>query len=463
MSYRSEKDSMGEILVPQEKYWGAQTQRAKNNFNVSPLRIQKQLIQALALVKKHAAKTNKVLNAVPSELADAIIQSADKVIAGEFDDNFPIDVMQTGSGTSWNMNMNEVIANCANELLGQNRNEEGYSVMRKVHPNDHVNRGQSSNDSIPTAIYIACRLQLDVCIDQVAGLVQTLENKAEEFKDLIKIGRTHLQDAVPMTLGQEFSAFAAQVEFARKQLARCRSDLEEIPQGGTAVGTGLNSAKGFAETFARSLSEDTGVPFRHADNTFARMAAAEPFAALMGAVSVLAIALLKIANDIRLLASGPRTSIAEIILPELQPGSSIMPGKINPVIAEMTIQSAAHILGKAESVRLAAQNGPLQLIMMYPLIAHECITGLELAGNTSRVFNENCMRGITANQKRTEYWIEQSLALVTPLALKIGYDKAAELAHRAYHENRTIREILLEEAVLDKAEIDKFLDPATMI
>ena len=461
--YRIEKDSMGKMQVPQTAYWGAQTQRATENFSISPLRIHTQMIKALALIKKHAAKTNLSLNAISNEVANAIIQSADEIIAGKFNDQFPIDVMQTGSGTSWNMNINEVIANRSNELLGLDRNTEYYINSRKVHPNDHVNRGQSSNDTIPTAIYIACRLQLETCITQTHALIDGCAKKSQDFAEIIKIGRTHLQDAVPMTLGQEFSAFASQLDFAKTQLIRCREDLSALPQGGTAVGTGLNCAQDFPEQFIQSLIQDTDIPFISAKNKFSRMAGAEAFVSLMGALSVLATALIKISNDIRLLASGPRTSIAEIILPELQPGSSIMPGKINPVIPEMTIQSAAHLLGKAEAVRIGAQNGPLQLIMMYPLISHECISALELAGNTCKVLQNNCIAGITANTQQSQHWIEQSLALVTPLALKIGYDKAAALAHKAYHEKKTIREIILQENILDKNEVDLLLDPKTMI
>ncbi len=462
-NYRIEKDSMGEMQVPKTAYWGAQTQRATENFAISPLRIHPQMIKALALIKKHAAKANQSLHTIDDEIAHAIIQSADEVIAGKFNDHFPIDVMQTGSGTSWNMNINEVIANRSNEILGLDRNTEHYIASRKVHPNDHVNRGQSSNDTIPTAIYIACRLQLETCITQLHSLIDGCTTKSKEFSNIIKIGRTHLQDAVPMTLGQEFSAFASQLDFAKTQLIRCKQDLSELPQGGTAVGTGLNCAKHFPEQFIQSLVHDTHTSFTSAENKFARMAGAEAFVSLMGAISVLATALIKIANDIRLLASGPRTSLAEIVLPELQPGSSIMPGKINPVIPEMTIQSAAHLLGKAETVRIGAQNGPLQLIMMYPVISHECISALELAGNTCAVLQNKCIAGITADAQRSNYWIEQSLALVTPLALKIGYDKAAALAHKAYHEKRTIREVILEENILEKNEVETLLDPNTMI
>lgn len=463
MKYRTEHDSMGSVEVPQDAYWGAQTQRAKDNFNVSSLHIHPFMIRGLALVKKHAAIANQSLNVLPQEIAKVIIQSADEVIEGKFDNDFPIDVMQTGSGTSWNMNMNEVIANRSNELLGLDRNSSEYTAQRKVHPNDHVNRGQSSNDSIPTAIYIACSMKLRPCLTELEALANSFQKKSEEFRDVLKIGRTHLQDAVPMTLGQEFLAFSQQFSFVHAQLQHSEGNLLELPQGGTAVGTGVNSPRSFSDVFVESLSKETGISFLKTDCAFTRMAGAEPFVSLMGAVSVLATSFLKIANDIRLLASGPRTSIAEITLPELQPGSSIMPGKINPVIPEMTIQAAAHLLGKAEAVRTAAQNGPLQLIMMFPLIAHECITALELSENTCSVLRRNCVEGIKANEKQAGHWIEQSLALITPLALSIGYDKAAALAHRAFHENRTIRSVLKEEKILTEDELNRLLDPKTMI
>lgn len=458
MPKRIEKDSMGEVHVPEEAYWGAQTQRAVENFSISPLRIPSLLIKSLALVKKHAAIVNEEKKEIPTNISQAIISAADEVIAGTLNDHFPIDVFQTGSGTSWNMNMNEVLANRANELLGS---EKG--AKSPVHPNDHVNRGQSSNDSIPTSIYIACRLALPDLIDSTLNLAKSFQKKSVEFTDCIKLGRTHLQDAVPMTLGQEFEAFAIEVEYASTQIQRVMQDFTEIPQGGTAVGTGLNAAKGFAADFAASLSKETKVPFTPTKSPFSRMAAAEPFAALGGAISVLAVALMKIANDLRLLASGPRAALGEIILPSLQPGSSIMPGKVNPVIPEMIIQVAASLMGKAEALKVSAQHGSLQLIMMFPIISHEALSAIELASNACRVFRERCVSGIEADEERMNYWIEYSLALVTPLARHVGYDKAAELAHKAYHEKRTIREVLIEANILSEEELNNLLDPRTMV
>ena len=449
---------MGEVAIPDFAYWGAQTERAVRNFGVSPLSMPKQLIQSLALVKKHAALVNKKKKELPNNIADAIITAADEVINGSLDEHFPIDVFQTGSGTSWNMNMNEVLSNRANELLGSTK-----GTKSPVHPNDHVNKGQSSNDSIPTSIYVASRLALPKLVKSATTLAKAFQKKSKEFSDCIKLGRTHLQDAVPMTLGQEFGAFAEQIKYSCAKIEQVMHDLNEIPQGGSAVGTGLNAAKGFASAFASSLSADTKVPFKPAKSTFARMAAAEPFVALAGAINTLAVALMKIANDLRLLASGPRAGLGEIILPELQPGSSIMPGKINPVIPEMTIQAAAHLMGKAESLKVAGQNGPLQLIMMFPIIAYETLSSIDLASNVCDVLAKRCIQGIQADKERMSYWIEYSLALITPLAKHIGYDKAAAFAHKAYHEKRTIYDVLQEAKIFKKTELDKLLDPRSMI
>ncbi len=457
--FRVETDSMGKVNVPINVYWGAQTQRAVENFSISSLRIHPRLIQSLALVKKHAAIVNNKKGILDKKRANAIINAAHTIIKKkQLIDNFPIDVFQTGSGTSWNMNMNEVISNYANELLGSQK-----GTKAPVHPNDHVNKGQSSNDSIPTAIYIACRMELVMLLEKVSNLTTAFKTCQKKFKSVIKLGRTHLQDAVPMTLGQEFSAFAEQIKYAHTQLKRVLPDLEYLPQGGTAVGTGLNSVAGFKTAFVHSLAKDTQIPFKVATNTFARMAGAEPFVALAGAINVLSVALMKIANDLRLLSSGPRGALGEIILPSLQPGSSIMPGKINPVIPEMLIQAVSHLMGKCESIKIAAQNAPLQLIMMYPLISHECLTAIELAAHSCDVFVEKCIKGLKADTERAAYWIEYSLALVTPLAKKIGYDKAAALAHKAFHKKKTIREVLEEEKILTAKELHSFLDPRKMV
>ncbi|WP_018527121.1 class II fumarate hydratase [Alkalispirochaeta alkalica] len=455
---RVEADTMGEVTLPAWALWGAQTERARENFDVSPLRIPREMIVALGLIKKHAARANAGLGCLDHPLAEAIASAADEVIAGAWNEHFPLDVFQTGSGTSWNMNINEVISNRANELLGGSRGSK-----TPVHPNDHVNRGQSSNDVIPTAIHLANRIALVDLLESLQVLAESLRKKERAFSSLIKLGRTHLQDAVPMTLGQEFSGFAVQIEKARERIKATAPDLEELALGGTALGTGLNCEPGFAETVARTIAEETGLPFRSAPNKFEAIASRDAQVALMGALNTLATSLMKIANDLRLLASGPRGCLGEIILPALQPGSSIMPGKVNPVIPEMVIQVAAYVNGKALSVTIAGQHGPLELNMMHPLIAHETISSQKLLTRTCRVLAERAIEGIEADPERLSHWIEWSLALVTPLAREIGYDAAARLAYQAYQEKRKIRDVVRESGLLGEEEILNLLDPGKMV
>ncbi|MFW5812240.1 MAG: class II fumarate hydratase [Alkalispirochaetaceae bacterium] len=455
---RSESDSMGEVAIPAWAYWGAQTQRAVSNFNVSPLRIPVSMIRALALVKKHAARVNARLGLVEERPAEAIVQAAEEVQRGEWDAHFPIDVFQTGSGTSWNMNINELIANRANEILGEPR-----GTRKPVHPNDHVNRGQSSNDVIPTALHIANRVELEPLFASLRHLVDTIRKKEVAFKDLVKLGRTHLQDAVPMTLGQEFSGFRVQVEKAITRIEHTRGHLEELALGGTALGTGLNAHPEFAEDVAKEIAHETGIPFRRAPNKFEAIATRDAQVELMGAPNTYATSLMKIANDLRILASGPRGGFGEIVLPTLQPGSSIMPGKVNPVIPEMIIQVAAHVNGKAVSVTIAGQNSPLELNMMHPLLAYETLSAISLLTESSNAMADRCFAGIEADEERLAYWIEWSLALVTPLATEIGYDQAAKLAYKAYREKRQIREVVREAGVLEEQRIRELLDPKRMV
>mgnify|MGYP006266302603 CR=1 FL=1 len=455
---RIESDSMGEVHIPGWAYWGAQTQRAVENFGVSEHRIPASMIRALALIKKHAARANAELGVIDAKLADAVVQAAEEVFDGKWDEHFPIDVFQTGSGTSWNMNANELIANRANEILG-----EPLGTRNPVHPNDIVNRGQSSNDVIPTAVHIADRMELEAAVPRVRRLAQSLAAKGSELSSVVKLGRTHLQDAVPMTLGQEFSGFAVQIEKAADRLATTFSNLEELALGGTAVGTGINCHPDMPGLAIQGIAADSGIPFRPAVNRFEAIAARDAQVELMGAVNVLAGALMKIANDLRLLASGPRGSIGEIILPSLQPGSSIMPGKVNPVIPEMVIQVAAHLMGKVTSVSTAGQHGPLELNMMHPLIAYETVSAVRLAADTCEAFATRCVDGITADEERATFWIEWSLALVTPLATEIGYDQAAKLAYKAYKEKRRIRDVVEEAGVVSAEKLDELLDPRKMI
>ncbi|MEO0139073.1 MAG: class II fumarate hydratase [candidate division WOR-3 bacterium] len=456
--YRIEKDTMGEVKVPSWAYWGAQTQRAIENFPISGWRIPKRMIYSIALIKRYAAEVNAELGLLDPKIADAIIQAAEEVMSGRFDDHFPLDVFQTGSGTSTNMNVNEVIANRANEILGS-----PLGSKNPVHPNDHVNKGQSSNDVIPTAIHISIRLEAENLIEALEDLAEAFDKKAEEFKDIVKIGRTHLQDAVPMTLGQEFSAFATQIKHGIRRVKNTFYHLEELALGGTAVGTGLNTHKEFAPRVIKKIADRTGIPFREAENRFEALATKDAVVEYMGALNTLAVSLMKIGNDIRLLSSGPRTGIAEIILPSLQPGSSIMPGKVNPVIPEMLIQVAAHIMGSHLAVSVGGQNAPLQLNIMKPLIAYHSITSTQILTNALRTFTEKCVVGIQANKERCEELVEWSMALVTPLALKIGYDKAAEIAYKAYKEGKTVRRLVIEEGILSEEEAEEVLDPRKML
>jgi fumarate hydratase class II len=448
---------MGRVEIPGWAYWGAQTQRAVQNFGVSDKRIPPALIRALARIKRCAAEVNAGLGLLERSVADAICRAADEVLEGRWDEHFPVDVFQTGSGTSWNMNMNEVLANRANELLGAS-----LGAREPVHPNDHVNRGQSSNDVIPSAIHIADTLAAVALAGEMRVLQEALASRAHEFRDIVKIGRTHLQDAVPVTLGQEFSGYASQIEKGIERLEGVLPRLQELALGGTAVGTGLGAHPDFGDEVIRKIAASTGMPFRPARNRFEAIACRDAQSELMGAVNTIAGSLTKIADDLRLLSSGPRAGLGEILLPPLQPGSSIMPGKANPVIPEMVIQVAAHLTGQCLTVTQAARSAPLELNMMLPLIAYETITALELAGKTCRVFAERCVRGIEADEARCAHWVEWSLALVTPLAARIGHDRAADLARRAFEEKKTVRQVLLEAGVLTEREIDEMLDPGRL-
>lgn len=458
MQKRSESDSMGQVLLPEDSWYGAQTQRAVENFGVSPFRLPHAFIRALALVKKAAALANRRLGLLEEQHARALTAAADEIIAGRLENQFPVDVFQTGSGTSTNMNMNEVLANRANVSLG---GEKG--TRSPIHPNDHVNKGQSSNDVIPTALHIADRLAAGTFREHLLTLEKALADKEKEFAQVLKLGRTHLQDAVPMTLGQEFGAFREQVAKGAKRIASCFPHLEELALGGTAVGSGLNCPEGFADAAVAAVAEETGIPFIGAPNRFEAIASRDAQVELMGAVNTIAVSLGKIADDLRLLASGPRAGLGEIALPALQPGSSIMPGKVNPVMPEMMIQAAAFARGQALAVSIGGSTGPLQLNMMHPMIAWCSLRSMEVLGNAARALGERCVSGITPVKDRAESWIEQSLALVTPLALEIGYDKAAALAHQAYESGKTVREVVKSAGILSSEDVDRLLDPRSMI
>ena len=449
-SYRLEKDSMGTVRVPEWANWGAHTQRALENFSVSPYRIHSRLRDALALIKSAGAEAHRTEGNISDEISDAIQSAADEVYAGKLDAHFPLDVFQTGSGTSWNMNMNEVLAHRANEFLRSGET---------IHPNDHVNRGQSSNDVIPAATNIASRQMAGELHRNLLSLAQAFDEQSHIYGEDLKLGRTHLQDAVPMRVGQEFAAWAEQIARSAGRIEQQLPDLEELPLGGTAIGTGLNSSCSWAEKTVQLISERTAIPFRASDNPFVQISARDEQLALMSALNGAAVVLMKIAQDMRLLSSGPRAGLAELQLPELQPGSSIMPGKVNPVIPEMVIQAAAFVMGKQTSVSIAAHNGPLQLNIMQPLIAHEVLSSLDLLARVAERFETSCVRGLTVPAAHTAGAIEKSLAMVTPLALRIGYEAAAALARKAYAQDKTIRAVVLEEGVLSAAEADEVLDP----
>ncbi len=457
--YRTEKDSMGEVRVPAKAYYGAQTQRAFENFPVSGVRMPQPVVYAAAMIKGFGAEVNAGLSLLDPPLAEAISRAAREVLEGTFDDQFLLDVFQTGSGTSTNMNVNEVLANRANELLGK-----PFGSNSPVHPNDHVNRCQSSNDVIPSAIRIAARRELSGrLLPALSSLRDALSAKAEELSDVLKIGRTHLQDAVPVTLGQEFSGYAAQAGHGIRRVRAVFAELEELPLGGTAVGTGLNAHPEFGARTIAAIAAATGIPFRPVENRFEAMGAQDPLVAASGALKGVAASLMKISHDIRLLSSGPRCGIGEIDLPSLQPGSSIMPGKVNPVMLEMAIQVSAQVIGNDAVVTLGGSLGVLELNVMLPVMARNLLESIGLLSSATGLLAGRCVAGITPNRKRCGELIEQSLAMVTPLAARIGYDRAADLAHEAYHTGRTIRAVLREKKVLPEDEIEKILDPRTMI
>jgi fumarate hydratase class II len=455
MTQRVENDSMGAVHIPDTAYYGAQTQRALDNFKVSGQALPPLFIRHLALLKKCAAMVHLAAKRLPAESAGAIIQAADEVIGGALADQFGIDIFQTGSGTSTNMNMNEVLASRANEILtGQ---KGGRSP---VHPNDHVNMGQSSNDVIPSVIHLASLAAVTQdLVPALEGLEAALAQKAEAFKDLAKMGRTHLQDAVPVTLGQEFSGYAHQVRLAGRRIKASLPELHALALGGTAVGTGLNAPPDFAAATIRELALATGWPLTEAENHFQAQACQDGVVALSGVLKALAVGLTKIANDLRWLASGPRCGLGEINLPALQPGSSIMPGKVNPVIPEMVIQVAAQVIGNDTAIALGGQGGYFELNTMLPLIAHNILSSTALLASAARLLNERCVTGITPNLKTLAANTEKSLALTTALVPALGYDKAAALSKQAYETGHTIRELAVAQGLFTAAELVTLLGP----
>lgn len=456
---RVETDSMGPIEVPADKLWGAQTQRSLQNFRIGGQRMPTGVIRAFGTLKQAAALANMKLGKLDKKLGKAIVAAAGEVADGTLDDHFPLVVWQTGSGTQTNMNVNEVLANHANEMLGAKRGDK-----KPIHPNDQVNYGQSSNDSFPTAMHIAAVHQIaNEVVPSLDHLADALEKKAKEFAKIIKIGRTHLQDATPVTLGQEFSAYAAQVRFGIDRIMATAPRLLSVPQGGTAVGTGLNAAKGFDKAFAVELAKLTGQKYKSAVNKFEGMAAHDVFVEISGAYNVIACSLMKIANDIRLLGSGPRSGLAEINLPENEPGSSIMPGKVNPTQAEAMTMVCAQIMGNNVAVTVSGSNGHLELNVFKPVIIHNVLQSGQLIADAALSFTDNCVAGITPNLPRIKQSLDQSLMLVTALNTHIGYDNAAKVAKKAHKEGTSLKEAALALGLLTADQFDKWVRPQDML
>ena len=456
---RTETDSFGPIEVPAERYWGAQTERSLENFKIGGERMPAALISALGLEKKAAALANMALGALDKRLGQAIVRAADEVIEGKLAEDFPLVVWQTGSGTQTNMNANEVIANRANELLGGKRGSKS-----PVHPNDHVNLCQSSNDSFPTAMNTAAALELERrLIPALTHLLAALETKAAAFAAIIKIGRTHLQDATPLTLGQEFSGYAAQVESGIARLRDCLPRLYRVAQGGTAVGTGLNARRGFDKRFARELAAITELPFLPAKNKFEALAAHDAIVEASGALNVLACSLMKIANDVRLLGSGPRCGLGELVLPENEPGSSIMPGKVNPTQCEALTMVAVQVMGNHVTITIAGSSGHLELNVFKPVMIYNLLQSIQLLADAARSFTDNCLAGIAANEKRIAELLGQSLMLVTALNPHIGYDKAAKVAKKAHAEGTTLKAAAVALGYLTPEEFERWVQPKSML
>ncbi|MCZ6631989.1 MAG: class II fumarate hydratase [bacterium] len=459
MGYRIETDSMGEIQVPEEMYYGAQTARSLIHFDIGEDKMPREMIRAMGVLKKAAALVNKALDKLPPDKADLIVQAADEVIEGKLDAHFPLRVWQTGSGTQSNMNTNEVISNRAIELAGGKMGSKD-----PIHPNDHVNLGQSSNDTFPTAMHIAAAGEINRrLIPMVSRLRDTLGEKAEAFQSIIKIGRTHLMDAVPLTLGQEFSGYVAQLTKGLERVRGCLPDLYELALGGTAVGTGLNTHPEFAERSAAEISEWTGLPFVSAPNKFEALAAHDAVVQTSGALKTLACALMKLANDVRWLASGPRCGIGELWIPENEPGSSIMPGKVNPTQCEAMTMVAAQVIGNDMAITVGGSSGNFELNVFKPLMIHNLLHSIRLLADACEAFDAYCAVGIEPNRAHIERYLEESLMLVTALNPHIGYDNAAKVAKKAFAENTTLKGAAVALGLLSEDEFDRIVRPEEMV
>ncbi|AHD01048.1 class II fumarate hydratase [Leisingera methylohalidivorans] len=456
---RTETDSFGPLEVPADKYWGAQTQRSIMNFPIGWEKQPVAIVRALGVIKQACAMANKESGKLDARIGDAVIQAASEVVAGKFDDNFPLVVWQTGSGTQSNMNSNEVIANRAIEILGG-----VIGSKDPVHPNDHCNMGQSSNDTFPTAMHIATAMSVrDVLVPGLTKLAEGLEAKAEAFKDIIKIGRTHTQDATPLTLGQEFGGYAHQIRQGLARVEAAMPGIYELAQGGTAVGTGLNTQKGWGEKVAANMAEITGLPFVTAPNKFEALAAHDAMVFLSGALATIAGSCYKIANDIRFLGSGPRSGLGELILPENEPGSSIMPGKVNPTQAEALTQVAAHVMGNDAAIKFAGSQGHFELNVYNPMMSYNLLQSIQLLGDAADSFTERMLNGIQANEPRIDKLMKESLMLVTALAPTIGYDNATKVAKTAHKNGTTLKEEAIALGFVDAATFDAVVRPEQMI
>ena len=456
---RIEKDTMGTMEVPDDSYYGAQTQRAFQNFQVSNHKIPRPMIAAIAMIKRSAAIVNHSLGFFDKKIKDAIVQACDEVIQGKFDNQFIVDIYQTGSGTSSNMNANEIIANRACEIISGKKGDKSI-----VHPNDHVNHGQSSNDVIPTAIHISSVLEIEKkLLPELKLLSKSVEKKSKEFKDIIKIGRTHLQDATPITLGQEFSGYYYMLEQSISRVKKNLPFLKELAQGGTAVGTGINTHEDFGRLVANEISSITNIDFKESTNHFEAQATQDSIVELSGSLKTLSVSLYKIANDIRLLGSGPRSGIGELSIPAVQPGSSIMPGKVNPVICESIIQVTAQVIGYDTAITLGGMGGFFELNLMLPMIGNNILESINILSNSMKMLRENLINDLEANINKCEGYIEDSLAMCTSLAPIIGYDKAASIAKQAFKENKSVRQICKEQKILPESKLDEILNPFNMI
>ena len=459
MQTRIEHDTMGEVEVPSEAMWGAQTQRSLQNFKIGGERLPRAMIRGMGLVKKAAAITNAELNQIPQELSHYIVGAAEEVIDGKWDSQFPLVVWQTGSGTQSNMNCNEVIANVANQKLGN-----PLGAQNPVHPNDHVNRAQSTNDSFPTAIHVASSLLInELLIPAVKALRETLNQKSEAFSGIVKIGRTHLQDATPLTLGQEFSGYVSQLDHGLKRLNQALEGLYELPLGGTAVGTGLNAHPDYAVKAAEQLATLTRLPFITAPNKFEALAGRDAAVFASGALKTLAVSLNKIANDVRWLASGPRCGLGELRIPENEPGSSIMPGKVNPAQSEAMTMVVAQVLGNDTTINVAGASGNFELNVFMPVIAYNLIQSIQLLGDACNSFNEHCAVGIEPNLEKIDHFLNDSLMLVTALNPVIGYENAAKVAKTAYKEGKTLKQVAVELGLVTSEQFDEVVVPANMV